>query len=79
MKTRNISLLICLLLLSANAFSQDPKFYIFLAFGQSNMEGNARIQPQDTVDVDPRFQVLEALDCPDLHRKKDIGIQRFLH
>jgi len=34
------------------------------------MEGNARIQPQDTVDVDPRFQVLEAVDCPDLKRTK---------
>jgi hypothetical protein len=34
------------------------------------MEGNARIQSQDTVGVDPRFQVLEAVDCPDLHRTK---------
>jgi len=50
--------------------AQDKKFYIFLCFGQSNMEGNARIQPQDTLNVDPRFQVLEAVDCPDLHRTK---------
>ncbi len=55
---------------SAQTFSQDPKFYIFLSFGQSNMEGNARIQPQDTIGIDPRFQVLEALDCPDLQRIK---------
>ncbi len=59
-----------LLLTSGKLFSQDPKFYIFLAFGQSNMEGNARIQPQDTINVDPRFQVMEAIDCPDLHRSK---------
>src|SRR5436190_14103262 len=52
------------------SFSQDKKFYIFLCFGQSNMEGNARIRPQDTVDVDPRFRVLKAVDCPDLHRTK---------
>jgi len=52
------------------SFSQDKKFYIFLCFGQSNMEGNARIQPQDTVGIDPRFQVLEAVDCPDLKRTK---------
>lgn len=52
------------------SFSQDKKFYIFLCFGQSNMEGNARIQPQDTVEVDPRFQVLAAVDCPDLKRTK---------
>jgi hypothetical protein len=51
------------------AFSQDPDFYIFLCFGQSNMEGNARIENQDTT-VDNRFQVLEAIDCPDLGRTK---------
>jgi hypothetical protein len=60
-----LALLFCL-----KSYSQDKKFYIFLCFGQSNMEGNARIQPQDTVNVDPRFQVLEAVDCPDLKRTK---------
>lgn len=71
MKSKQLILCLGLLLLpGAKLFSQDPKFYIFLAFGQSNMEGNAKIQPQDTVDVDPRFQVMEALDCPDLHRTK---------
>lgn len=34
------------------------------------MEGNAKIEPQDTIGVDPRFRVLEALDCPDLNRTK---------
>lgn len=58
-----------MLLLSVSSFSQDKKFYIFLCFGQSNMEGNARIEPQDTT-VDERFQVMEALDCPNLNRKK---------
>ena len=52
-----------------NVFSQDPDFYIFLCFGQSNMEGNARFQAQDTT-VDNRFQVLEAVDCSDLGRIK---------
>lgn len=51
-------------------FSQDKKFYIFLSFGQSNMEGNARIRPEDTVNIDSRFQVMEAVDCPALNRKK---------
>ena len=65
-------LLVALWLMSSlNAFSQDKKFYIFLCFGQSNMEGNARIQPQDTVSIDPRFQVLEAVDCPNLNRTKN--------
>lgn len=64
-----IFLLMALLLLNMNVFSQDSKFYIFLCFGQSNMEGNARFEPQDTT-VDARFQVLQAVDCPDLHRIK---------
>lgn len=66
-----IFLVVSVLMLARFAsFSQDKKFYIFLCFGQSNMEGNAKIQPQDTVGVDPRFQVLEAVDCPDLQRTK---------
>jgi hypothetical protein len=70
MKTKlKFSILAGLLLLSMNAFSQDKKFYIFLCFGQSNMEGNARFQPEDTT-VDTRFQVMEAVDCPNLGRTK---------
>ena len=55
---------------SAQAFSQDKNFYIFLAFGQSNMEGNAKIEAQDTIDIDERFRVLEAVDCANLNRTK---------
>ena len=51
------------------AFSQDPKLYIFLCLGQSNMEGSAKYEPQDTT-VDSRFRVLEAVDCDNLGRKK---------
>jgi len=58
-----------MLFLSVSSFSQDKKFYIFLCFGQSNMEGNARIEPQDTT-VDERFQVMEAVDCSNLGRTK---------
>jgi len=70
MKINRLLLVLVFMLAGLASFSQDKKFYIFLCFGQSNMEGNARIQPQDTVNVDPRFQVLEAVDCPDLHRTK---------
>jgi hypothetical protein len=56
-------------LFSPAAYSQDPNFYIFLCLGQSNMEGNARFEEQDKT-VDPRFQVLSTLDCPDSGRKK---------
>jgi hypothetical protein len=55
---------------SFTTFSQDKKFYIFLAFGQSNMEGNAPVRREDTVGIDPRFKVMEAVDCPNLNRTK---------
>lgn len=63
------NLLVTILLCAGNASAQNKKFYVFLCFGQSNMEGNARIQPQDTV-VDPHLQVLETVDCPNLKRTK---------
>jgi hypothetical protein len=39
----------------------DPNFHIYLAFGQSNMEGQGAIEQQDK-SVDDRFQVLWAAD-----------------
>lgn len=51
------------------AIAQNPKFHIYLCLGQSNMEGNAKFEPQDTT-VNSRFRVLEALDCDNLNRKK---------
>lgn len=52
-----------------NALAQDKNFHIYLCFGQSNMEGNARFEPQDTM-VNSRFKVMEAVDCPNLGRVK---------
>ncbi|MFN8207879.1 MAG: sialate O-acetylesterase [Bacteroidales bacterium] len=70
MKTKSgLFLIIGFFLLTINVWAQDPNFYIFLCFGQSNMEGNARFEPQDTT-VDTRFQVLQAVDCPGLNRVK---------
>src|ERR687883_2066296 len=67
---KRITLLIAgLCLLCLQSFSQDKNFYIFLCFGQSNMEGNARPEAQDSI-VDSRFQVLEAVNCPNLGREK---------
>ncbi len=60
-----------LLLLSATAYSQDKDFYIFLCFGQSNMEGFPGIQEQDKAGVDERFQALAAVDFPKLDRKQN--------
>ena len=36
----------------------DPNFYIYLCFGQSNMEGNARPENVDKQNVDDRFLML---------------------
>ena len=47
----------------------DPNFYIFLCFGQSNMEGGGGIEEQDRI-VDPRFQVLADFDVPSRGWKK---------
>jgi hypothetical protein len=66
---RGVIVLAGLLWLSTTAFSQDKKFYIFLCFGQSNMEGNARAEAQDST-VSNRFQVMAAVDCPGLGREK---------
>jgi hypothetical protein len=58
------------LLLTTNVFSQDPNFYIFLCFGQSNMEGQGTIEAQDKT-VDERFQLFQAVDCSNLGRAKE--------
>jgi hypothetical protein len=63
-------LLAGLLLLTAIAQAQDKKFYVFLCFGQSNMEGFPGIPDEDRKGVDPRFQVLAAVDFPELNRFK---------
>ena len=63
-------LIIGFLFSNVNLFSQDKNFYVFLCFGQSNMEGNARIEAQDTLGISNRFQVMESIDCPTLNRTK---------
>jgi len=70
MKRKHTSLLLIgLILLGMNAFSQDPDFHIYLCFGQSNMEGAGAIETVDKT-VDPRFRVMEAVDCSNLARTK---------
>lgn len=64
-------LLLAGLLLTASlaASAQDANFYIYLCLGQSNMEGNAPYEAQDTL-VNPRFRVLSAVDNKELGRVK---------
>lgn len=59
-----------LLLLNVSAFSQDTNFWIFVCFGQSNMEGYPGVQEQDKTNVDDRFQVLATVNFPKSGRTK---------
>lgn len=48
---------------TANALSQATKFWVFLCFGQSNMESGGRMEEIDR-SVDNRFRVLADFDAP---------------
>lgn len=66
---------IAALALATQTYAQvDPNFHIYLAFGQSNMEGFANLSG-DITTADktslPRFQVLGATTCTNLGRTKD--------
>lgn len=63
-KLRTILFLIGCVLFSAQNFyaAPDPNFYIFLCFGQSNMEGQGTIESQD-LNVDSRFVMMSSLTC----------------
>ena len=49
----------------------DSNFYIFLCFGQSNMEGAARPEAEDTKSPGPRFLLMPAVD--DAQRGRTMG------
>jgi hypothetical protein len=54
---------------NVRAQKPDPNFYVFVCFGQSNMEGFPGIDEQHKT-VDRRFQVLATVDFPALDRTK---------
>ncbi len=63
-------ILATLLALRSTAQPQDKDFFIFLCFGQSNMEGFPGILDEDKGPVNGRFQVLATVDVPKLDRRK---------
>ena len=66
MKTK-LALFTLSLILSFTAVTTadpDPNFYIYLCFGQSNMESGSRMEEIDRAPVDERFQVLADFDNP---------------
>ena len=67
--TPRLTLLLLAVAVASTARAQDPNFHIYLAFGQSNMDGAGQIEAVDRT-VDERFQVLSAFDCPALGREK---------
>ena len=62
--------LLLLSLLSNITSAPDPNFHIYLAFRQSNMEGNAKIEAQDTANVSSRFKMMVEVDIKSKGRVK---------
>lgn len=67
---KGIILILILSFISLNICAPDPNFHIYLGFGQSNMEGNAKIESQDTANVSPRFKMMAAVDMVSMGRAK---------
>lgn len=65
------SLIICLLfdIYYHSLHSPNPNFHIYLAFGQSNMQGAGKIEDQDLY-CPERFKMMAAVDFPTLNRTK---------
>lgn len=74
MKLRNVFRLVLVAMLavpfSVSAQNPDPNFFIYLCFGQSNMEAGAVPAEQDKNFTDPRFQFVSAVDMPRYGRVK---------
>ena len=71
--TAALSVLVALAFFAQPAAAQeaepDPNFFVYLSFGQSNMEAGAPPEAGDEV-VDERFQMLAAVDMPRYEREK---------
>lgn len=67
--SRLATLLFAVLTISTTLSARDENFHIFLCFGQSNMEGNARIEECDLEGVNPSFRMMAAVDFPEMGRK----------
>ena len=54
--------------LTVNA-KDNKEMHVYLCFGQSNMEGNAKIEDVDRENIDPRYKMMAAVDFPKMGRK----------
>ena len=74
MKMKQFLFTAMLLCLAVGAQAEvDPNFYIYICFGQSNMEGNAQWETQDVGNVDERFQMLATCDFDNTNPKRKMG------
>ena len=73
MKHNILTSLLALMLITVfgirSSAAVDENFYIFLCFGQSNMEGAAKPEAVDLASPGPRFLLMPAVDFPDKGRK----------
>src|SRR4029453_1127819 len=69
MKLIMCSLAVFLLFVANASADPDPNFYIYLCFGQSNMESGGKMDESDRT-VDKRFQVMADADAPNRGWKK---------
>lgn len=53
----------------------DPNFHIYICFGQSNMEGNAAVEPVDRQNVPENFRLMPAVDFSNPQRTKGVWCQ----
>ena len=67
---KRLTSLLLLMMLCMASFAQDPNFHIYLAFGQSNMEGNATPEAQDKSNVPTRFKMMAAVNFSNPSRTK---------
>ena len=70
MNYKSIFFLFLLSIFSISNSEPDPNFHIYLAFGQSNMEGQGEIEAQDIANVPERFKLLASVDMPTQGRIK---------
>jgi Carbohydrate esterase, sialic acid-specific acetylesterase len=63
-------LLTVVLSVNLGALAQNTNSFVFLCFGQSNMEGFPGIEEQDKGPVDERFQMFAAIDFSKQERTK---------
>ncbi len=70
---KKIFLALSLFVVSTVQAAVDPNFYVYLCFGQSNMEGQAEPEAVDKENVDPRFQTMACVTFTQGNIKRTMG------